>query len=254
MYIKKYIRESVRSLLNEKLTNVEEDVDLIYKLYFKTDIDTIEKTGLITHDMFKPDYTHTSVLISAESIKCNELKPCEIKINGKGNFYNPIDSIISVGISRSSIDFVMDYGDGVIDNAIHYLEDERLRRGLPLDFKEERVKGTIHHELVHWIDDTLHNKHLTNRINKARERGTRDLKGIPVNSTKSEIQGQIHNIKQLYNKHKDIWDTITFDEMLRLSSVLSHIYNSFNYTIRNKWRKEIRIRMHREGLLGKKMV
>jgi hypothetical protein len=69
-----------------------------------------------------------------------------------------------------------------------------------------------------------------------------------------EIQAQIHNVKQLYKKYKDIWDDLTFDNMLDLSPLLSSINNNFSGDIKTTWRKNLKIRMHREGLLGKNMV
>ena len=40
-------------LINESLAEVDKDVDFIYDKYFKSDIDEIKKTGIITKDMFK---------------------------------------------------------------------------------------------------------------------------------------------------------------------------------------------------------
>jgi hypothetical protein len=86
------------------------------------------------------------------------------------------------------------------------------------------------------------------------ERNTRDLGGIPVDATKMEIQGQIHNVKQLYNKHKDIWDKISFQDMLDMSPTLYGLNNKFKGETKAKWRKGLKIRMNREGLLGKNMT
>jgi hypothetical protein len=86
LLIKKLLREN---LLSEKLTDVDTDVDLLYDKYFKNDIDTIEKTGLITRDMFEQFEIDTSILTSPDSIKSHELNPCVIKINPGLNYYNP---------------------------------------------------------------------------------------------------------------------------------------------------------------------
>ena len=69
-----------------------------------------------------------------------------------------------------------------------------------------------------------------------------------------ERQGQIHNIKQLYNKHKDQWDKLTFKEMLELSPALDKVYYTMgDKNLRDKWVRLIKQRMYREGLLGKNM-
>jgi len=75
-----------------------------------------------------------------------------------------------------------------------------------------------------------------------------------VNATKIEIQGQIHNIKQLYNKYKNVWDEISFQDMLDMSSSLLSINDGLKGETNAKWRKELKQRMNREGLLGKKMT
>ena len=69
-----------------------------------------------------------------------------------------------------------------------------------------------------------------------------------------ERQVQIHNIKQLYNKHKDRWDKLTFKEMLELSPALDTLYHAMgDKNLRDKWIRLIKQRMYREGLLGKNM-
>ena len=47
--IKKLLREG---LLTEKLTNVDADVDMIYDKFFRKDIDRLNKTGIITNELF----------------------------------------------------------------------------------------------------------------------------------------------------------------------------------------------------------
>ena len=82
---------------------------------------------------------------------------------------------------------------------------------------------------------------------------TRDIGGIPVNATKMEIQGQIHNIKQLYNKYKNNWNVLTFDDILNISPALNTVNNSLPSNFKERWLRDLKIRMNREGLLGKNM-
>lgn len=248
--IKKLLREN---LLSEKLTDVDTDVDLLYDKYFKSDIEAIERTGFITSAMFEKLETDTSILTSPDSVKCHELNPCVIKINPGLNYYNPNESIIGVGYARGAYDFIMNNASGNIETALRYLSDEKQRKTLIKEFTEVRVKGSIHHELAHWIDDTLNNSHIKARVGKAMERNTRDLGGIPVDATRMEIQGQIHNIKQAYNKNKDIWDELSFQDVLDLLPSTSSVNNKLAGEIKAKWRKELKLRMNREGLLGKNM-
>jgi hypothetical protein len=248
--IRKLLREGI---LAEKLTAVDSDVDMLYDKYFKGDIDAIGRTGFVTSAMFEQFEADTSILTSPDSIKSHDLNPCTIKINPGLNFYNPKHKIIGIGVSKNALSFVMDYARGNIEKALDALNDEKQKKSFIKEFTEARIKGSIHHELAHWIDDTLNNKHIEARVDKARERNTTSLGGIPVDATRMEIQAQIHNVKQLHNKHKDMWDEMTFQDMLELSPSLYSINNKFTGETRAKWRKELKLRMNREGLLGKNM-
>ena len=255
MIMKDLIRNLLReNILSEKLTDIDADVNFLYDKYFKDDIDAIERTGFITSDMFNQSKIDTSILTSPDSIKSNELNPCTIKINPGSNFYGPKIKIIGVGYARGAYDFVINNGNGNIEKAIQHLQDSKQKISLSKEFTESKIKGSIHHELVHWIDDTLNNKHIEARVAKTLEKNTKNLNGIPVDATRMEIQAQIHNIKQLYNKHKEIWNEISFQDMLEMSPSLFSIDNRLTGEIRLKWRKELKLRMNREGLLGKNMT
>jgi hypothetical protein len=67
----------------------------------------------------------------------------------------------------------------------------------------------------------MNNRHINKRLDKAMELGNANLGGVPVIASKMEIQGQIHNVKQLKNKYENNWDNLTFVEMLRLSPALN---------------------------------
>jgi len=249
--IRKLLREGI---LSEKLTDVDSDVDMLYDKYFRNDIETIERTGFITKDMFQENIENdTSILTSPDSVKSHELNPCVININPGSNYYNPNEAIIGIGYAKNAYDFVMNYGGGDIKSALSNLSNENQKKTLIKEFTEIRIKGSIHHELAHWIDDTLHNKHIKARVDKAMELNTRDLNGIHVDATRMEIQAQIHNIKQAYNKNKDVWDELSFQDVLDLSPSLSSVNNKFTGETKAKWRKELKLRMNREGLLGKNM-
>jgi hypothetical protein len=76
---------------------------------------------------------------------------------------------------------------------------------------------------------------------------------VTINAHPLEIQAQIHNIKQLHNKYSDQWDTLSFEDMLHMSPSLTSTYRSLPYGLKIKWVKNIKMRMFREGLLGKRM-
>lgn len=246
--IKKLLREN---LLREKLTNIDSDVNLLYNLYFKHDVDEIERTDIVTRNMFKENQTTTDILKDEESIMANQLKPCTILVNMSNNYYYPKKSIISVGVHEQALAYVLSKG-GDLTKAIYSLSRNQ-KKIFRKEFSEEKIKGSIHHELTHWIDDVFHNRHIEKRTDKADELKTRDISGIPVNATKMEIQGQIHNVKQLYNKYKNNWDVLTFDDILNMSPTLNTVNNGLPSKFKERWIRDLKIRMNREGLLGKNM-
>ena len=248
--IKQLLREG---LLAEKIANIDIDVNMLYDMYFKDDIDEISRTGIITDDMFKMKQTNTSILKDDESLVANENNKCNILINYGINFYRPSTNLISLSVDGGAKDYVMRF-DGNIKDAAYALDSPSQINNLPREFTEEKIKGSIHHELAHWIDDTMNNRHIRKRLDKAMELNNSNLGGIPVNASKMEIQGQIHNVKQLKNKYENNWDNLTFVEMLRLSPALNTVYRDLPYKFKVRWVRDLKTRMYREGLLGNNMI
>jgi len=241
-------------LITEKLANVDDDVDLLYNLYFKKGIDELSKTKIIKPKTYqflkKTNISDTSILKSEESKLAHELNPCKILINFGGNGYNPVDKEIRISIHGQALDYAMEY-DGNLELALNKLLPLRNQRSSFLqEFSEEKIKGTIHHELAHWLDDTFNKEHLKYKVTKTPE----ILKNFNINVTKHEIHGQMHNIKQLHNKYKEIWDGLTFQDLLTMSPSLNTIYHRLPQDIKKQWLKDLKKRMHRENLLGKRMI
>jgi hypothetical protein len=232
----------------EKLTLVDEDVELIYEKYFKSDIEEIEKTSRLKSNMFQEHSLDTSILISEESKKAHELAPCKISINQRYNAYNPVDKLIYFSVNFSAFNFVMDCG-GDLKKAVNNLP-ENQRTSFLREFTKEKIKGSIHHELTHWLDDVFHNQHILARIKKQQKAGTSNIGGKSVNAEKFEIQAQIHNIKQLYNSFSETWNEMTFKQMLSLSPALNAVYNQLSGKELVQWKRDLKTRMSREGLLG----
>ena len=249
--IKKF--SQFESLIQEKLMDIDEDVNLIYDRYFKSDYEEIEKTGIITSDMFKRFETDTIILKSELSKRADVLNPCRIFINQSRNFYKPSARLISIGINKNAVDYVL-ANDGNIKLAASYLDQDDFIK-FNREFKESTIKGSIHHELVHWIDDSLHNYHITKKLAQPDEpNNSKYIDRSLVNSTKMEIQAQIHNIKQLKNKYNEDWDNLSFYDMIKLSPMLMIIYDKLKGEVLNKWIRDIMNRMYREGLLGKSII
>ena len=246
--IKKILREAI---LVEKTIDINDDVDLIYERYFKADIDQIQKTGFIEHGMFRRKTTNTSILKEETSKEADKIGRCLIQINYGHNYYNPYKSVLSISINPDAVNFVLKEAGGDLHKAKKYLNNMNKAKSLVQEFTEEKVKGSIHHELVHWIDNVTHNKHL----NKTRMGIDTEEKRDLIDMHYLEINSQIHNIVQLKRKHSDIWDLLTFIEMIRLSPTLALIYDSTKIPkdIKMKWMMHLKKRMYREGLLGDHM-
>ena len=248
MNLNKLINEEVKLFLNEKLANVDDDVNFIYDTYFAESVKRFNESGVLYFDSSRTD---TSILKTSDAVSAHNVKPCLILINpvsGNFNYYNPYELIIGVGVNRNAIEFIKDSGG--LENAVNSLPPKSAS-SLPLEFTEEKLKGSIHHELAHWIDDALHNGHIKNDLDWRRKNSYRVGN---VNATKFEIEGQIHNVKQLKNKFEGIWDEISFSKLVDMSPTLKNIYNNLSGDVRIKWVRDLKTRMYREGLLGKKMI
>lgn len=262
MNINTIIKEELESLLTEKLVEVNDDVNLLYDKYFKDDINEFQKTGEITSDMFDSDFTYTSVLTNDLSKQAHQIKPCKIVINDdtmntrSDNFYSPQLNLISVGVNSNVVEIIKESGN--LNNALKKIPDN-LKKSFQNEITEHKLKGSIHHELTHWVDDTLHGNQVSNYLDKFnnREQNKKYQKyaNTPnlVNTTDFEVNSQIHNIKHAYDKNKERWDSLTFDDLGSLVPAIGTIYKSLSQSDRDKWLKQLKKRMHREGLLGKKM-
>ncbi len=242
------------NIINEKLTDVNEDVDMIYDTYFKDGYDYINEFDKIDISLFKTDTITSAELVSPACKKAHLLNPIKIYINNadishiSNNFYNPFDKIISIRVNNSAIEYANDFES--VSDAADNLTDSQKNSFLN-EFKGSSIKGSIHHELAHWIDDTLNNQHLKKKLQKQKETGV-VIKNI--NFSPMELQAQIHNIVQLKRKYEKIWDDLTFEEMIKLSSSLSSVMKrNDDYDARKDWIFRLKKRMARENLLGKKM-
>ena len=246
MDMKKYLKKLLReNLLSERLTDVDIDVDMLYNKYFKHDVEELEGSGMYTNKIFNYYETNTSILQSEEAKQAHILNPCKIIINDGKNFYNPNEKTIGIGINDNASNYIFNNHGGDFKKAIESLNPSQ-QSSLSKEFKEEKIKGSIHHELAHWIDDTMNKQHISKRIGKQIKLGRSDLGGISVNASKMEIQGQIHNVKQLYNKYKDTWDEMPFQKLLSLSIPLGTIYKELSGDIRKQWIRDLKTRMNRE--------
>lgn len=242
--------------LEESTFSINKDVDLIYRSVFKDFIDNL-KRGKVTP--LKTVSFKSDQLQSADARKANELNPVTIEagLNKDGSYYAPLSNKIVLSFNTNVLDILKQYDS--IEDALKSLAPSEILR-----FQEElngnAVRYTIFHELSHWIDDTLHGKHLSKTVKRAvdidgREKKERVLSRGTGSTTSSdyEINAQIHSIKRARLQNKKLWDRLTFDQMLNLVPSVHVVNRNLRGKQREGWRKKMFRRMAREGLLGANM-
>jgi hypothetical protein len=236
-------------LLTEKIIEIEDDVNMIYEKYFKHIIDKFNNNEDITYDMLKQITTDTSILQNELCVQAHKIKPCQLIIHSS-NVYVPLKNIIGVGISSSAVNVILEFSKP--SDAINAVP-EKFQQTFKADVSEYRVKGSIHHELTHWIDDVTNNSHIEKLMVSRKENNVKEKNSLKyINTHFLERNAQIHNIRQLYLYHKDVWDQMTFDEMIDLTPIFTFVDKLPN-DVKTIWKKDIKLRMNREGLLGKNM-
>ena len=250
--LNKYFKTYNKYKLNEALYQIDNDVNMLYNLYFKKDIDYINETNTVTQNMFIRSTLDTSILRDKESIKSHNINPCVIKVNQLSNHYDPNKSIISISANREVVSIILD-NDGDIKKTLFDISRSQHTMFIN-ELTEHRIKGSIHHELIHWIDDTMNNNHIKTKIASFIKNKSRNIKNKSVNISKFEINAQMGNIQQLKNVvGEEVWNDIGFIDMILKSSPLTHVNISLNNEDRKIWHRDLKKRMYREGLLGKKM-
>jgi len=247
--------------LTEAVFELNSDVDMIYDKAFKDIVDSIRSNSW--NGVYNPPklICGSATLTSPECEEAHELNPIIIRTDKNGNFYNPTEQYISVSMNLQAINHLMNYvtADNPIKRALAPLPMHQRHRYIS-EFSPERIKGSIHHELAHWIDDTLHNSHIRNRINVAHELpNKRGIKHFnqgeeDVDLSKFEMNSQIHAMMQIRRADTEMWDLYSFEEMLHQNSSLAYIAERLRKMGKyEQWKKYLLKRLARENLLGQEM-
>jgi len=156
--------------------------------------------------------------------------------------YSPHSKIIDLNIDSQAWNIATQF-HGVKEASMNVGDKREL---FLTEFEPYRIKGSIHHELNHWIDDSLHNKHIEQHVDRSIGKGIspQDNQG-PI-----ERNSQIHNIVQLKRHLKGEWDTLSFEKMVSSLPGLGGFSNELSPAQYNKWKRNLLNRMAREGLLG----
>jgi len=245
--------------LTEAMFDVSQDANWIYENYFKEYANSIVD-GTWNLELPKPIVIPSAKLKSPDAQKATAINPVNIYLYDRvvtGNEYQPLKHAIYINLGKNAIKFIQQ-NDG-LKHALVQLSTASAKQ-MQTELTPARIKGSISHEISHWIDDTLHNNHLRNMINTAMHSSGKDrikavYQGNPdVALTSYEINAQIHAIKELKIHNESMWDVFDFDDVVDLNASLASIRNTLRkFGLYNKWKRKILQRMAREGLLGKYM-
>jgi len=243
----KIFRGLISGILSEGLLDtIYRDVDLIYNKFFKKDVYRINNNIHTTYYDINHSELDTSIFKSSLLRKCHSLNPCKIFINykNKSNMFIPTTNEIYFGINNLALSHFFDHK--TLKIAIDSLPINQ-RNGFEKEFSEYKIKGSIHHEIAHWVDETLNKKHITKSLKKHNAQN--------INTSDIEIQGIIHNVYQFKKIYNGNWDLLTFDDLYKHIPSFNGAIRTFkgDETLISLWKKKIKGRMAREGLLGRNM-
>lgn len=268
----------------EGLFDVQLDVEWLYK---QSGLDKIDKflssrkrsTEEIVEILAKLDKKDTFFKTTSAKLKtyaaqqAHEINPVSITVGKSrdGSYYSPADHSHT---GKSHIEISIYHAFSFAKTAI-YSKD-------PLDYMQKRlgssvmdrftkefdaasIKGTIAHELNHWLSDTLHNRNITNLLTRKKEQFAKE--GPVANSflyqMPHELDSQIHAIQQIKDSVGDeAYATFTWEDLFKAKSSLMSNFN-FDDVRRGRtvigekeFKRVMRYfakRLHREGLLTRPM-
>ena len=199
-------------------------------------------------------------LKSKTAKEAHEINPITIKVYlfpPKGNRYLMKDSgaLIEVGISDGFLEFLT-------ENNIQFMENKAIHlQYMKNCITDVRIKSTIRHELTHWLDDSLHNMHLSNAAKgfrtlmrsgpskdvqnfykKAVAHGEDDPYLAPLEITAAV--NQIAEVKRRIGEKK--YNALTWADLIEMVPSLGNL----NARLGAEWRKRMFSRLARENLIG----
>jgi len=251
----KSLYEIYTNILTESTYDLDADVDFIYTESRLEEYIHNVKTNP-SKNVGKPfKELDSSMLTCPESVEAHKLNPVTIEtgIFGTSSWYNPSKRIIRISPNRQVIDMISANEKPDEYDTIQMFDNE---------LTDERIKATIHHELSHWISDSIHNSHISRIVNHTDEGGHHKdplLGKYNVGETYYEIDAQIHGIKQIKRKYTpEAWDHATLQWLFYKYPALNNIKNQLKRSPNDNelynWIRALTTRMSREGLLGKNMT
>lgn len=252
--------------LNEKTYAISGDVDLIYNKFFKKYVklyhkdiqkflQELEKDKLNDEYFFGDMMSHW--LKSRIAKKATEITPIIIRcgVLKKGNMYDIRHGLISLSLNIELIDLLKQY-KGNTGEILKLIPKATTRIRFKNEMTETNIKGSIYHELSHWLNDTLHDENVRKENMKLHIDKKKMEKIGDVTFTDFELDAQVHALKQLHRTHKKVWDQLTWMDIANLKTSFSAVFiklKSVNKGIREDYRKRLLKRLNREKLIGRNM-
>jgi hypothetical protein len=261
-------------LLTEAVFNTDAAVDFIYDIAYKYYVDELKKW--MNGKQIAPIGLRNVTFDSEELLRyINDpairralaLNPIRVAagISDGGNIYSPRAK--TVFISFNAVLHKMIY-EALIHNRSfeEFLTqfDKRHHANITQELRGETVKGSIAHEISHWMTDTFHNQHISKLVMKAgaatnigRRQDIMNKGEVNTYMTDYEIDAQVHAIRQLRRPHTQAsWDLLTLDDLLDASPPMRTVVDDIARIDRSQLSRYFKLllrRLHRERLLGKNM-
>ena len=250
--------------INESLFSIESDIDMIVERSgmgkFYEDIARGERPyydEMVGNGEIVFLIMESSELRSADAVRAHSVNPVHILIGfPKGDVqsqYSPLDRFVLVSPNRKLFRALYLDDRSNLDSVERKIYDK--------EFRIERFRQTLAHELSHWISDSLYGSHIKGLIDRANKLGRADymkLRKHDVNMTYFEIDALVHGIKELRRGYTlEEWDALTFGDLMGLYSSMgvieSRLRENYGEEVSLIWQRSMVKRMDREGLLGRGM-
>ena len=200
----------------------------------------------------------SSKLRSRVAQQASKVSPVKVEVGlfSSGSYYSPAADVVRISLNDSAV-HALKAGHFIPDVVIQMLGGQA--KAFWSEFSAEAIKGTIYHELAHWADDVLHGRFIAKGLKRAQEKGTGREAGFgryaKVTHTPMEFNAQVHSLKAMRKQiGKQAFDRMSWIEMFTRKSSLASNFRGY----RDEAEYEVAMkrfvkRLHREGLLGKKL-
>jgi hypothetical protein len=274
-----------RSYLAEGLFDIQVDVEWLYEQSGLSRLDKIftddrpakEIIETLRWASSKKSFfrTNSSKLKSYAAKQAHEANPILISFGTSKarSFYKPPQNgkrgTMAVNINRNVFDsmkmLLRRWKDGDPDpKVVMGVRWGSRFETIAREFDATTIKGTIAHELNHWLSDTMHNFYITNSIGKYSKMtyGERMAHDATETQSQHELEAQVQSIQTLKDVvGEDVYKKFDWVDLFKHRLSLNSNFKVFSkYAIKilddadfDNMMKRLARRLHREGLLTRKM-